>query len=170
MKYVVTLGGRERTVQVEDLVDGRRRVVLDGVEEIADLRSAGDASLWSLLLGVKSCEISVAAREGGFRLTLRGATLDVAVESEQERNARALTKHDGPPKASVVKASMPGIVTKLLVKPGDAVVKGQPLLIVEAMKMENEVRAEAAGVVADIAVQPGRTVNGGDLLVRLKAP
>lgn len=169
MKYVVTLDGREHVVSVETQDDGRRRLVLDGVETLADLRPAGGGSLWSLLLGTKSCEVSVAKTDDGLRMNLRGATFDARVESEQRRNARALAGQDSAPKASVVKASMPGIVTKVLVAPGDAVEKGRPLLIVEAMKMENEVRAEAAGVVAEIAVAAGRTVNGGDVLVRLKA-
>lgn len=169
MKYVVTLGGREHVVSVEEQDDGRRRLTLDGVETLADLRPAGGGSLWSLLLGTKSCEVSVTRTDDGLRMNLRGATFDARVESEQRRNARALSGQDSAPKASVVKASMPGIVTKVLVAPGDAVEKGRPLLIVEAMKMENEVRAEAAGVVAEIAVAAGRTVNGGDVLVRLKA-
>ncbi len=169
MKYVVTLGGRETTVVIEDLDDGRYRVTADGRTTTADLRAAGGSSLFSVLLDAKSCEVSAIEKERGYRLTLRGATFDLGVESEQERNARALTKTDGPPRATVVKASMPGFVAKILVQPGDAVVKGQSLLILEAMKMENEVRAEAAGVVAEIIVQAGRNVNGGDVLLKLKA-
>jgi biotin carboxyl carrier protein len=168
VKYVVTIGGREHAVTIQDLDDGRFRVTTNGRATTADVRSAGGASLFSILLDEKSCEVAVIEKEGGYRLALRGATFDVGVESEQERNARALVKHDGPPKAATVKASMPGNVAKLFVKVGDAVTKGTPLLILEAMKMENEVRAECAGVVAEIAVAAGKNVNGGDVLLKLK--
>jgi biotin carboxyl carrier protein len=169
VKYVTTYGGREVLVVIEDLDDGRFRVTAEGRVTVADVRPAGGSSLFSLLLGTESCEVSAIEKENGFRLTLRGATVDVGVESEQERNARALTKTEGPPRATTVKASMPGCVTKILVAPGDLVEKGRALLILEAMKMENEVRAEAAGVVAEIVAVAGRNVNGGDVLLKLKA-
>jgi biotin carboxyl carrier protein len=64
---------------------------------------------------------------------------------------------------------MPGVVVAIPVKPGDAVEAGQPVIVVEAMKMQNELGAEAAGVVVSIEVQVGSTVSGGDVLVRLEA-
>jgi biotin carboxyl carrier protein len=170
VKYVVALNGRERTVFVEDLNDGRAKIVTDGVTVVADLRSAGGPSLWSLLADERSCEISVVEKDDLLRLTLRGATFEARVESEQERDARALGASNAAPKNAVVRASMPGFVAKVLVAPGDAIVKGQALIILEAMKMENEVRAEAPGIVAEIVAVAGKSVNGGDVLLKIQAP
>ncbi len=66
-----------------------------------------------------------------------------------------------------VKAPMPGMVLKLEVQPGDAVVAGQPLVVMEAMKMENEIRATEAGTVAEILVKPQQAVEKDDVLIRL---
>ena len=69
-----------------------------------------------------------------------------------------------------VKVEMPGLVVKLLVEPGDTVKKGDGLVIVEAMKMENVIRAPQDGIVESVAVQAGDSVEKGAQLLRLKAP
>lgn len=66
-----------------------------------------------------------------------------------------------------VSAPMPGTINAVKVKAGDSVTKGQVLVILEAMKMENEIMAEADGVVASVAVNQGQSVNTGDVLVTL---
>ena len=68
---------------------------------------------------------------------------------------------------SAVKAPIPGLVIKVLVTQGDQVQVGQPLIILEAMKMENELRAPRDGVVATVKVKPGNSVNQGETLVTL---
>ena len=79
---------------------------------------------------------------------------------------------DGPggaPADGWVPAPMPGTVTEVRVKPGDRVERGDVLLVLTAMKLENEIAAPAGGVVEAVAVQPGVTVNSGDPLVQLQA-
>ncbi len=73
-----------------------------------------------------------------------------------------------PAGAATITSPMPGNIWKVLVKEGEAVKEGQVLIILEAMKMENEIMAPADGVVASIHVKEGASVNGGDLLVALK--
>ncbi len=163
MNYFVNYLGKDRQVSVHTRDDGRHQVTYLGETLIVDATTTGD--LHSLLVGGRSVEAQGAPTEGPWRLTLRGRTLDVVVESEQERNARALTGACGAPRPSVVKASMPGFVSKVLVKVGDRVEKGAPVAIIEAMKMENEIRAESTGVVKEIRVQDRQTVNGGDVLM-----
>ena len=63
---------------------------------------------------------------------------------------------------------MPGKVIRLLIKPGDSVSCDQGLLVLEAMKMQNEIRAPKSGVVKDIGVKPGETVSAGDFMVSLE--
>jgi biotin carboxyl carrier protein len=92
----------------------------------------------------------------------------VQIEDERERAAHAAERERGAGGADV-KSVMPGIVVDVLVSAGQAVEKGQPLLILEAMKMQNEIQAPQAGRVASLHVQKGATVGNGALLVRLEA-
>jgi len=73
-----------------------------------------------------------------------------------------------PTSAQTIKSPMPGTILKINVNSGDAVKKGQTLLILEAMKMENEIAAPSDGIVASINVSQGVSVNTGDVLVSLK--
>ncbi len=75
-----------------------------------------------------------------------------------------MTAHGGP---TEVRAIIPGVVASVSVVPGDAVVAGQQLLVVEAMKMQNELRAPRDGVISQVAVGSGRTIEVGDLLLVL---
>jgi biotin carboxyl carrier protein len=109
---------------------------------------------------------------GGHREVLvDGWRLDVAVESERRATLRekaqrggAAAGHGGP---TEVRAIIPGRVVSVSVVPGDEVVAGQHLLVVEAMKMQNELRAPRAGTVASVATGEGRTLEVGDLLLVL---
>ena len=83
------------------------------------------------------------------------------------RAAEQAKKTTPPAGERVVKSPMPGRVVKVLVAKGDAVEVGQGLVVLEAMKMENEVRAKAAGTVAEVHVTPGAAVEGNAKLVTL---
>ncbi|MEW6057407.1 MAG: acetyl-CoA carboxylase biotin carboxyl carrier protein subunit [Bdellovibrionota bacterium] len=101
--------------------------------------------------------VMVATALGNFRvLASRGAASTVAKAGR--RGQRAL------------KSSMPGKVLKILCAKGDAIEQGQPLLIIEAMKMENEIRSPQAGIVEEIPVQVGQKIETGELLVKIGAP
>ena len=98
----------------------------------------------------------------------RGREYPVEIETERDRLLRRFEgiSHDGHHHAEI-RASMPGLVVRVISSTGSSVEKGQALLILEAMKMENEVRAPADGVIKEICVQQGRAVEKGDLLVVL---
>ena len=101
------------------------------------------------------------------RLLHHGPPLSFVVETEADR-LRAGARP--PPAASgpvTVTSPLPGVVRKVLVAPGDRVERDAPLVTLEAMKMENEVRAERAGVVGAVLVEPGRQVDAGAPLVRI---
>ncbi len=91
----------------------------------------------------------------------------VRVESERMRSAEQAKKTSTAGGDKVVKSPMPGRVVKVLVAKGDIVEAGQGLLVLEAMKMENEVKARVAGTVADVHVAPGTAVEGSAKLVTL---
>ena len=91
----------------------------------------------------------------------------VRVESERMRAAEQAKKGKRADAEKLVKSPMPGRVVKVLVAKGDSVAVGQPLLVVEAMKMENEIRAKAAAVIAEVHVQPGEAVEANAKLLSL---
>ncbi len=102
-------------------------------------------------------------------ITLRGRRIAVAVRTWRERllaeAERGAAAHAGP---VVVKASLPGLVVAVSVSPGDAVEAGASLLTIEAMKMQNEVRAPRAGRVLEVTAEPGMAVATGAALLRLE--
>jgi biotin carboxyl carrier protein len=110
--------------------------------------------------------------EGGpneWVVTIRGRRFGVTVLGRRDRllaeSTRLLGRHHGP---SEVRATLPGLVVRVAVSPGDVVAAGDPLVTVEAMKMQNEIRAPRAGRVASVEVAPGQAIATGALLVRLE--
>src|SRR5690606_27401258 len=96
--------------------------------------------------------------------------VDVVAEAldERTRHIRSLSGAGaGPPAGGVVKAPMPGLVVRVAVAVGDTVVAGQGLVVLEAMKMENERKAPAPGVIEALAAVPGSAVEKGTVLVRI---
>jgi len=112
--------------------------------------------------------------EGGpveWVVTIRGRRIPVTVHGHRERllaeSSQLAAPHHGP---AEVRATLPGLVVKVVVSPGDLVAEGDALLTVEAMKMENEIRAPRAGQVVSVETAPGQTILTGALLVRLADP
>lgn len=166
MKYVVTIDGRTSHVELVER-GGKTFVVRDGAEvpvELVAIRSGA----YSLLLGTRSLPVVASGANDDLTLTIGSETWRASVQDEREAlAAAALGEKAGRKGGGVVRAVMPGIVREVLVAPGTAVARGTPLLILEAMKMQNEVRADADGTVADVHVRPGVAVAKGDPLVTL---
>jgi len=165
IRYYATVRGRERVVDLTERGD-RLEVRLDDRPVEADLTLLHAAGLYSLLVDGHSREM-VLDREGDrVFVSLDGERIEVRVQDELSRALSAFqgTAASGP---SSVVAPMPGVVAAIPVKVGDAVAAGQPVIIVEAMKMQNELASEADGVVSEIRVEVGDTVDGGAVLVVL---
>lgn len=99
---------------------------------------------------------------GGWRIEVEIEAERRAVLRERARRGRETSAHGGP---TEIKAIIPGRVVAISVVPGEAVTAGQQLLVVEAMKMQNELRAPREGTIERVAVAPGRTIEVGDLLI-----
>ena len=102
-----------------------------------------------------------------------GETVDVAVGGDPFRfdvvDARRAALGGGAGAgAGEIRTQMPGAVVRVLVAPGDSVTVGQAVIVVEAMKMENEFKADIDGVVRDVLVEAGETLNAGDVMVRIE--
>jgi biotin carboxyl carrier protein len=167
MKWNVTLDGVERSVDVRA---GERGwlVSVDGGPERAILGARARGTRWRLAEATaehEGREIDVALRgDAAFVLfgdrALRGTVVDA------RRAALDMGVHQG---AGAIVSPMPGAVVRVLVEVGATVVKGQILVVVEAMKMENELRAAMDGTVASVPVSPGQAVEAGATLVVLQA-
>lgn len=166
MRYYVTLEGR--TFEV-DLTGDVPRV--DGEEVQAEMHAVPGTPTRLLLVDGRSH--TLVARRGEadrWDLYLDGERFDADVVDERRRAIREMTgagAADLGPRP--VKAPMPGLVVRVAVAPGDRVEAGQSVAIVEAMKMENDLKAETEGVVARILVEPGQPVEKGAVLVEFEA-
>lgn len=176
MKYIATVTptgrpiGSGRTLEIEIEDGGLVRV--DDRTFQTDLRQIGDLDLYSLLLDNRSFEVHVDQTERtAYRVMVSGEgyeSFEVSVVDERTyRASLASGGLGGPSGDSAVKAPIPGLVVKVLVNEGDHVALGQSIVILEAMKMENELRAPRDGVVATVKVKPGNSVNQGEALVTL---
>jgi len=175
VKYFVRIGASPRIVEIE--VDGGR-VVIDGKSHEAHLAPVPGTQLYHLLLSGQSWTVAAQALSGpgdggGPRWALGavGERVEVEAVDERTRDIQALTsRREGRPGGGVIRAPMPGLVVRLEVQEGQRVAAGAPLVVVEAMKMENELRAPRAGRVAKIHVKRGATVERGAVLVTLSDP
>lgn len=169
MRYEVEVGGTRREVQVTRQ-NGRYDVVIGDRRWSIDVATVGSETL-SLLLsdadgaasGGVSEEIVLAANPGLGTWTARvdGVPIEFNPNSRSRRRGEA-AHGDGPQR---LVAPMPGKVVRVLVKPGDTVTARQPLVVIEAMKMENELRAVRDGIVGDVHAQEGQLVDAGTLLL-----
>ena len=170
MKYHVRVGEPPRTVEVE--VAGAR-VTVDGTPSDAHLAAVPGTPLYHLLLDGESWTVAVQPLEHGERtgggrwaLGLLGERVEVEVIDERTRQIEAITgRRPVRPESGAVVAPMPGLVVRMQVVEGQHVEAGAGLVVIEAMKMENEMRALRAGVVRTIHVVIGEAVEKGAPLV-----
>jgi len=120
----------------------------------------------SVLCSGRSYALSLEGSEERVSATLAGLHYEIGLEDERERAAHVAERGTGKG-SGIVNAIMPGIVVELLVRPGQRVERGQALLILSAMKMQNEISAPQAGVVGKIHVAAGQAVSAGAQLVTL---
>ncbi len=165
MKFDVEVAGRLRAVLVERIADtGRFHVVVDG--RVHDLEARPTDLGLSLLFdaGGRSLDAAATPHNGGEWL-VQLPHVDVPVAVDRQRHARGGQRTAGGAGQQRVKAPMPGRVLRVLVAPGDEVAHRQGLVVVEAMKMENELTAPRAGKVIEVAVTEGMSVEAVLLLV-----
>jgi pyruvate carboxylase subunit B len=168
VKYFVTVNGKPHEVDVVERL-GELRVKVDGRELELSYEEVDNLGQVALIENGRSWGVSIEGDEHRVSCTLAGHLYAVEIEDERERAAHA-AEREATKGGGTVKSVMPGVVVKLLVAEGHAVEKGQPLLILEAMKMQNEISAPAAGVVKALHVREKEAVASGAKLVSLAAP
>jgi biotin carboxyl carrier protein len=155
MKYITTIGEKQFLVEIID----DRHVSVDGKIYEVDFESVSGQPVYSLIVDGKSHESYVAPGEQDWQVLLRGRLYPVTVEDEREKRLRAAAGGGVAETGEfLLKAPMPGLVVTILVEEGQEIKKGQVLLILESMKMQNELKAPRDGVVHRIKVKTGETV------------
>ena len=166
MKLHITVDGRTRAVEISRNED-TFLVSIDGRQHEVDVKVIN--GVWSMLVGTpaRSYEVAFSPSGGGMTVYVDGVPVEVSINRMRRPGATAASNpSDGGPQR--LTAPMPGKIVKLLVKPGDKVQPRQGLIVVEAMKMENELRARAAGTVSEVRVREGASVEAGAILVILE--
>jgi biotin carboxyl carrier protein len=173
MRYTAIIGDQVYEVEIAANagLSGRAGnvVIINGETHTADFQSIDGVALYSLLLDNQSWE-SLVEREGDeYRILIDGELHVVSVQDERSRKiAKGIGKMPVPTGEVIVKAPMPGLVRGVNVQMGDEVKAHQGIVILEAMKMENELRVPRAGVVKEIRAKEGDRVELGQVLVIVK--
>ena len=168
LQYNVGVGDLQQRLCVRLVAtapDGTRTYglrVADGPERLVEV-SRPEALVMNLLMDGRSVEAGAVPQGDGYLIDVDGVNHEVSVVDPRKAALRAGAA-DG---AAAVRTQMPGRVVRVLVEAGAAVSKGQPLVVVEAMKMENELKAPRDGVVARLLVSAGDLVEGKATLIEL---
>lgn len=173
MRLEIEIDGCLREVTVERIpgTPGRFRVSWEGCTRLVDARRLDqDASTLSIVLldgQPTSHEVRLVETDQESELTVDvdGALVHAVVNGSRSGSTRPDGGHTGVQGARRIIAPMPGKIVRVLVQPGDVVVARQPLVVVEAMKMENELVATRPGTVKEVAVREGMSVDAGRLVV-----
>lgn len=155
MKYITTINDREFTVEI---LDDHHVIVDDKVFEI-DFHPVSDQPVYSLLLDGKSIEAYVYSVEDSWQVLLYGNQYAAQVEDERERRLKAASSGGITTGSDFhLKSPMPGLVVSVAVEEGQQVNQGDLLIILESMKMQNELKSPRDGTISRIRVQPGESV------------
>ena len=166
MRYISEVDGLEFPVEI---LDENHVRFGENVLEV-DLAAVSGEPLYSLIVNGESFEGYVYPDEDGWQVLLLGQFYQVRVEDEREKRLRTTFQGSVHPGAeSVIKAPMPGLVISVPVTEGQVVEKGQILVILESMKMQNELRAPNTGKVVRLRIKAGESVEQKQTLLNLMA-
>lgn len=166
MKLDILISGQARTVELDRNADGWR-VTLDGRSVHADAIEVAP-NIFSILIDGQSHEIRVTRLpDGTLALQTGHDEFSAEVVDPRVRRGRRHSALELEGRQQVV-APMPGKIIRVLVQAGDKVEAGQGLLVVEAMKMQNEIRSPKSGNVERLLVKEGQSVNAGEVLASIE--
>jgi len=166
-KYTVIWAGREKTIELTPLDDHRFEIAMDGVSHDIDLRFCTSDSL-SMLMDNQSCDLSYLFLGGRLELHYRNQYFLLEVLDERQTRMRRIQTSPETSGAEIIKSVMPGKIVQILVKPGEIIKPGAGILIIEAMKMENEIYCRNGGLVRSVNVAPGQTIESDIVLVEIE--
>ena len=163
MELLTSVNGAERRVKLEPQASGSRyEFEVGSSRDLADVQEV-EPGVYSILIGTRSYEVKIEEAEGRYVVAVNGDRFEVAVQ-DPRRLGRQVGASDveGPQK---VASPMPGRVVKVEVQAGETVEVGQGLVVVEAMKMQNEIKSPKAGSVTAVYVEEGGSIGAGEPMV-----
>ncbi len=168
-RYHVRVGGVVKVVSVEPR-GGRWAIAVDGAEHLVEQIVLEKDELYSLIVGDHSYLVDLVAADwqtGRLVIGAIGEQIELGVRDELEAVAEQITAAARPTGVFELRAPMPGIVLRALAEVGERVARGQGLVILEAMKMQNELASEQDGLVQELLVSEGQLVETGAVLARV---
>jgi len=162
MKYLADADGKAFIVDL----DHPGEVIVDGQHHTVSLEAVNRGTTYSIIIDGRSYQAFVERRDGAYTVEIGSERHQITVEDERLGRLKRLGGAEKAQSGEVVlKAPMPGLVVAVRIEVGQVVEPGQGMIILEAMKMENELRATRGGTVKAIRVRPGQAVNQGEALV-----
>ncbi len=164
MKYYTRVDNTEYEVEING-----ESILLNGEPVNVDLMRSGAAELYSVLFGGRSYEMLVNSDRFNYTINVRGVQFQVQVEDERARRMNRARRLPALPDGELaITAPIPGLVVRVLAAEGDVIEEGQPVVLLEAMKMENELRAMRGGIVKSVLVSAGQRVDQNSPLIVLE--
>jgi len=155
MKYITTIDNKEFEIEVVD----ERHIRIGGRLLEVDFESVSGQPVFSLILDGKSYEAFVYQGDEDWEVLIRGRQYQVSIEDEREKRLKTSAGGESVEGGEFhLKAPMPGLIVAVLIEEGHEVKKGQVMLILESMKMQNELKAPHDGVMGHIRVKAGESV------------
>lgn len=165
MKYITTVDDKQFLVEIID----EKHVSVDGQTYEVDFESVSGQPVYSLIVNGRSHESYIQPGDDAWQVLLRGRLYPVKVEDEREKRLRAAAGRGVAETGEFhLKAPMPGLVVAVPVAEGEQVEKGQVLVILESMKMQNELKSPRDGVVNRIRVRAGESVEQKQALLSVQ--
>lgn len=165
MKYITTINDKEFLVEIVD----DHHVTINGKTYQVDFEAVSGQPVYSLIVDGKSHEAYVRENDDEWQVLLRGRLYPAKVEDEREKRLRAAAGGGVAEGGEYhLKAPMPGLVVAIPVEEGQQIKKGQVLLILESMKMQNELKSPRDGVVSRIKVKAGESVEQKQALLSVQ--
>jgi biotin carboxyl carrier protein len=161
-RYSVTVAGQARSVELEPKENGTWRVVIDGKERTLEVRPSNGGLSWLDGTTVVQAAIDGALPRPTVTLRRQVIPVEIADGNAGVEVGKGRAQAAGP---ATVRAPIPGRVARVMVKAGESVVAGKGLVVLEAMKMENEIKAPRDGVVKSVGCAEGAAVESGQTLV-----
>lgn len=162
MKYVAISGEREILIEILD----EHHITVDGVSYEIDFESVSEQTVYSLLANNNSYDALVYESEEGWQVLLHGSQYVLLVEDERERRLRASLGGGPPDNVDFhLRAPMPGLIVTVPVSEGQIVDKGDVLVVLESMKMQNQLKSPRPGKISRVQVKAGDSVEQRDTLL-----
>jgi biotin carboxyl carrier protein len=164
MKYITTIDDKQFTVEILD----EKHVSVDGKVYEIDFESVAGQPVYSLIVDGRSHESYIYQGDDNWQVLMRGRLYPVQVEDEREKRLRAAAGGGVAETGEFhLRAPMPGLVVAIPVTEGQPVKRGEVILILESMKMQNELKAPRDGTIGRIRVRPGETVEQKQTLLSM---